>query len=98
MIDSNKENCLIDVAELFKVFADSTRIKIIYCLLENSLCVNDIAEKLNMSQSAVSHQLRILKTSKLIKGHREGKQVFYSLDDDHVKQIFYAGYDHIVED
>lgn len=92
-----KEEILYDVAELFKVFGDSTRIKIICALFESEMCVYDLAECLNMSQSAISHQLRILKQAKLVKFRRDGKQMYYSLDDDHVKQIFDAGYKHIIE-
>lgn len=89
---------LYDLAELFKVFGDSTRIKIISALLESELCVCDIADLLNMTQSAISHQLRVLKQAKLVKNRREGKVVFYSLDDDHVLQIFRQGYEHVKEE
>ncbi len=91
------EEILYDVAELFKVFGDSTRIKIICALFEAEMCVYDLAATLGMTQSAISHQLRILKNSKLVKFRRDGKQMYYSLDDDHVKQIFDAGYKHIIE-
>lgn len=92
------EEILYDVAELFKVFGDTTRIKIICALFEvEQMCVYDLAATLNMTQSAISHQLRILKQSNLVKFKREGKMIYYSLDDDHVKQIFDAGYKHIVE-
>lgn len=91
-----KEEVLYDVAELFKVFGDSTRIKIICALLESEMCVYDLAAALNMTQSAISHQLRILKGTKLVKNRRDGKLMYYSLDDDHVKQIFDAGYKHIM--
>ncbi|MDE6739696.1 MAG: metalloregulator ArsR/SmtB family transcription factor, partial [Lachnospiraceae bacterium] len=77
------DEILYDLAELFKVFGDSTRIKILYSMFEHELCVNDIAGLLNLSQSSVSHQLRILKTSKLVKFRREGKSIYYSLDDEH---------------
>ena len=86
-----------DLAELFKVFGDSTRIKILYSMFENELCVNDIARLLNLSQSSVSHQLRILKTSKLVKFRREGKSIFYSLDDEHVRAIISMGMEHVEE-
>ena len=91
------EEELADLAELFKVFGDSTRIKILYALFEEELCVCDIAEVLNMTISAVSHQLRILKQNKLVKNRREGKSIFYSLDDDHVKKIIAMGKEHIEE-
>ena len=86
-----------DLAELFKVFGDSTRIKILYVLFESELCVCDIAQLLGMTQSAVSHQLRILKSNKLVKFRREGKTVFYSLDDDHVRSILSLGMEHLDE-
>ena len=85
------EDDLYDLAELFKVFGDSTRIKILYVLFESELCVCDIAQLLGMTQSAVSHQLRILKSNKLVKFRREGKTVFYSLDDDHERSILSLG-------
>lgn len=91
------DEILYDLAELFKVFGDSTRIKILYSMFENELCVNDIAKLLNLSQSSVSHQLRILKTSKLVKFRREGKSVFYSLDDEHVRAIISMGMEHVEE-
>ena len=91
------EDKLYDLAELFKVFGDSTRIRILYVLFEAELCVCDIAQTLNMTQSAISHQLRILKQSKLVKNRREGKQVFYSLADDHVRTIIAQGREHIDE-
>jgi Predicted transcriptional regulators len=92
-----EEEVLYDLAELFKVFGDTTRIKILYALLESEMCVNDIAEQLNMTQSAISHQLRILKQSKLIKYRRDGKQMYYSLADDHVRMILDQGITHIEE-
>lgn len=88
---------LYDLAELFKVFGDSTRIKILYALFEAELCVCDIAQLLNLTQSAVSHQLRVLKNARLVKPRREGKTVFYSLADDHVRRIIAQGMDHINE-
>ncbi len=91
------EEKLYDVAELFKVFGDTTRIKIISALLESELCVCDIAELLNMSQSAISHQLRVLRQARLVKPRKEGKVVFYALDDEHVKMIFDQGLEHILE-
>lgn len=91
------EEILYDVAELFKAFADTTRIKIISVLMEEDLCVGAISELINVSQSAVSHQLRALKVAKIVKPRREGKQIFYSLDDDHVRKIFDMGLEHITK-
>ena len=91
------EEDLLDLADLFKVFGDSTRVKILCALWESELCVCDIAALLGMTKSAISHQLRILKQSKLIKNRRDGKVVYYSLDDDHVKNIFSQGLTHISE-
>lgn len=88
---------LYDLAELFKVFGDSTRIKILYALFEAELCVCDIAQLLGITQSAVSHQLRVLKNARLAKPRREGKTVFYSLADDHVRRIIAQGMEHIEE-
>ena len=87
----------MDLSELFKVFGDSTRIKILYVLLESDMCVCDLAQILNMTQSAISHQLRILKQSKLVKNRREGKTVIYSLADGHVRSIISQGMEHIGE-
>lgn len=95
--DMPEEEKLYDLAELFKIFGDSTRIKILYALFEAELCVCDIAQLLNVSQTAVSHQLRVLKTNKLVKCRKEGKNVFYSLADDHVCSIINQGMDHINE-
>jgi DNA-binding transcriptional ArsR family regulator len=92
------EESLYDLAELFKVFGDTTRIKILWALDEEEMCVCDIAALLNMTQSAISHQLRILKNARLVKYRREGKIVYYSLDDDHVRQIFDQGLIHINEE
>ena len=91
------EDDLFDLAELFKVFGDSTRIRILFVLLEAEVCICDLAEALNMTQSAISHQLAILKRNKLVKSRREGKSVFYSLSDDHVRTIISQGMDHISE-
>ena len=91
------EEELYDLAELFKMFGDSTRIRILFVLFEAEVCVCDLAEALNMTQSAISHQLKILKQSKLVVGRREGKQVFYSLADDHVRTIIDQGREHIEE-
>lgn len=91
------EEILYDLAELFKVFGDSTRIKIICALFEAEMCVCDIANLLNMTQSAISHQLRVLKSNRLVKYRRDGKVIYYSLEDDHIKHIFDAGLNHITE-
>ena len=91
------ETELYDLAELFKVFGDSTRIRILFVLFEAEVCVCDLAQVLNMNQSAVSHQLKILKQSKLVKCRREGKSMFYSLADDHVRTIIAQGQEHIKE-
>ena len=91
------DETLYDLAELFKVFGDSTRIKILYALFEAELCVCDISKLLGLTQSAVSHQLRVLKNSKLVKFRREGKTVYYSLADDHVRKIIAQGMEHINE-
>lgn len=92
-----RENELYDLAELFKIFGDSTRIRILFALFEKEANVSDIADQLSMTVSAVSHQLRILKQNKLIKSRRDGKQVYYSLADDHVKMIIAMGVEHIEE-
>ena len=91
------ENELYDLAELFKVFGDTTRIRILFSLFENELCVSDIAQSLQITQSAISHQLKILKQSKLIRSRREGKQIYYALADDHVRSIIEKGLEHIEE-
>ena len=91
------EDELYDLAEIFKVFGDSTRIKILYVLFESEMCVCDIAQLLNMNQSAISHQLKILKQSRLVKSRRDGKAVFYSLADGHVRTIINQGLEHIEE-
>jgi ArsR family transcriptional regulator len=91
------EDTLYDLTELFRIFGDSTRIRILYALFDAELCVCDIAAVLGMTQSAISHQLRALKTARLVKGRREGKTVFYSLADDHVKTIIHQGLDHVAE-
>ena len=91
------EDRLYDLAEVFKVFGDSTRIKILYVLSESEMCVCDIAQLLGMTQSAISHQLQVLKKSKLVKYRREGKTVFYSLADDHVRTILGQGMEHVTE-
>ena len=92
------EEQLYDLADLFKVFADSTRIRILYALFASEMCVCDIAELLDMTQSAISHQLRTLKQAKLVRSRREGKSVFYSLDDNHIVKIIDQGMAHVKED
>ena len=91
------EEILYEIAELYKIFGDSTRIKILCVLFEAEMCVNDIAQLLNISTSAISHQLRILKQAQLVKFRREGKTIFYSLSDDHVRTILNQGMEHICE-
>lgn len=91
------EDELYDLAELFKIFGDSTRIRILFVLFEAEVCVCDLAKALNMTQSAISHQLKILKNSKLVKSRREGKSIFYSLADGHVRTIIAQGIEHIEE-
>ena len=91
------EMMLYDLAELFKVFGDSTRIKILYVLFESEMCVQDISNVIGMTQSAVSHQLRVLKNSKLVKYRRDGKTIYYSLADGHVRSIMDQGLEHIEE-
>lgn len=93
-----EETELYDLAELFKVFGDSTRIRILFVLFEAEVCVCDLAAALHMTQPAISHQLRILKQNKLVKGRREGKSIFYSLADDHVRTMIAQGREHILED
>ena len=93
-----EETELYDLAELFKVFGDSTRIRILFVLFEAEVCVCDLAQALNMTQSAISHQLKILKQNKLVKSRREGKSIFYSLADDHVRTIISMGREHIEEE
>ena len=88
---------LYDLSELFRIFGDSTRIKILYSMFDTELNVGDMAKILNLSQSSVSHQLRILKDNKLVKFRRDGKSIYYSLDDDHVRSILQLGMDHVEE-
>ena len=97
MGDMPDEESLYDLAELFKVFGDTTRIRILYVLFEAEVCVCDLAEALNMTTSAISHQLRLLKQARLVSGRREGKQIVYFLADDHVRTIIQQGMDHIME-
>ena len=91
------EDTLYDLTELFRIFGDSTRIRILYVLFESEMCVCDIAALLGMTQSAISHQLRALKNARLVKARREGKTVFYALADDHVKTIINQGLEHVSE-
>lgn len=91
------EDELYDLAELFKIFGDSTRIRILFVLFESEVCVCDLAECLHMTSSAISHQLRILKQNKLVKSRRSGKSIFYSLADAHVREIIGQGLEHIQE-
>jgi len=92
-----EDEVLYDLAELFKAFGDSTRVKIICALFESDMCVCDLPAILGVSQSAVSHQLRTLKSARLVKFRREGKVIYYSLDDEHIKHIFDEGFSHIIE-
>lgn len=91
------EDKFIDIAELFRIFGDSTRVKIIYTLLDGEMCVGEIANRISATQSAVSHQLRILKDSKLVKYRKNGKEIYYFLADDHVEKIFTMGCEHVDE-
>ena len=95
--DMPAEETLYDLTELFRIFSDSTRVRILYVLFASEMCVCDIAVLLGMTQSAISHQLRALKNARLVKARREGKTVFYSLADDHVKTIIDQGLEHILE-
>lgn len=88
---------LFELADLFKVFGDSTRLRIMVLISDSELAVNDIAEALKMEQSTISHQLRVLRQNKLVRVRRDGKQMYYALDDDHVKKIIEMGIDHILE-
>lgn len=97
MSEQPDEDVLFDLAELFKIFGDSNRIRILYALSGVELCVSDLARILSLSTSAVSHQLRILKASKLVRCRREGKIIFYMLDDDHVRDIINLGLEHVIE-
>jgi ArsR family transcriptional regulator len=91
------EETLSDLSEFFKMLGDSTRIKIICVLFHGEMCVGSIVELLEMSQSSISHQLRILKTHKIVKARKDGKQVFYTLDDHHIKLIYEMGLEHVFE-
>ena len=89
---------LYDLAELFKIFGDSTRVKILYALLEGELCVCDLSALLDLSQSAISHQLRTLKQARIVRNRRSGKVVYYSLDDEHIKALFGVAFEHVMEE
>lgn len=95
--DMPDSELIFELADLFKVFGDSTRLRIMYTLSERELPVMEIAESLNMEQSTISHQLRVLRQNKLVRVRREGKQIYYALDDDHVKKIIEMGLDHVLE-
>lgn len=95
--DLPEQGIVDEIASLYKVFGDSTRMRILFALTDKELCVYHIAESLEMTQSAISHQLRILRENKLVKARRDGKQMFYSLDDDHVGSIIKQGLEHILE-
>ena len=97
MLAIPEKNTMSHIAELFKGFADPTRVHILYLLAERELCVGDIAEAVQISQSGISHQLRMLKQMHLIKFRREGKNILYSLADDHVKTILEMGLEHVLE-
>lgn len=92
------ETELYDLAELFKIFGDSTRIRILFVLFEAEVCVCDLAAALNMTQSAISHQLKILKDANLVANRREGKTIYYFLSDDHVRTIIAKGFEHLIEE
>lgn len=91
------DDVVSELSDVFKVFGDATRIRILWALFDNEICVYDIAQNLNMTQSAISHQLRVLKQARLVKARRDGKNTFYSLDDEHVKRIIEQVMIHISE-
>ena len=93
----SQPDMLFELADLFKVFGDSTRLRILYAISDSEMNVQRIAETLCMEQSTISHQLRVLRHNKLVRGRRDGKQIYYALDDDHVKKIIEMGLDHIME-
>lgn len=95
--DPPTEDTMYDLADIFKVFGDSTRLKILFTLFKGEMCVQDIANNLNMTQSAISHQLKILKQNKLIKFRRNGKSIYYSLSDSHVSTVIYQGLNHLTK-
>lgn len=91
------EEDIYDLADFYKMFSDSTRLKILLTLGKGELCVSDISSVLDMGQSAISHQLRLLKQARLVKNRRDGKVIYYSLDDEHISEIIISGLDHILE-
>lgn len=93
--NDHSDEFLYDLSDFFKLFGDSTRLKIIFSLMDKELCVNDISTELGMSQSSISHQLKILRQNKIVKNRKTGKQVFYSLDDEHVSSIIIQGVEHL---
>ena len=97
-IDVPTEDMIIELADTFKLFADSSRIKILYSMMEEDLCVCDIADKVSMTHSAVSHQLKTLKQARLVKSEKRGKEVYYSLDDEHIERILSVVIDHVKEE
>lgn len=97
-MNTDNENLLFELGDFFKTFGDSTRIRIVHSLIEGEKCVCDIASALGMSDSAISHQLRVLRQSKIARTRREGKQIFYSIDDSHVELIFNTGLEHVREE
>ncbi len=97
MFDANNEDIIYDLADLFKMFADSTRLRILYALTDGEKNVGELAENLSMNQSAISHQLSTLKTAKLVKARRDKKSMYYSLADDHVESIIKIGVEHVLE-
>ena len=92
------DELICDLADLYKVFGDTTRMKILFALLESEMCVCAIAELLSMNQSAISHQLKVLKNANLVGNRREGKTIYYFLADDHVKTIIAQGFEHLIEE
>lgn len=96
--DLPTDELLCDLADLFKIFGDTTRIKILYSLFESEMCVCAIAELLGMTQSAISHQLKILKDADLVGNRREGKTIYYFLLDDHVRSVIAQGFEHLIEE
>lgn len=97
MFDDNKQKTINETVQLFKIYSDNTRLSIIELLLDNEFCVQDISNQLNTSQSAISHQLRLLRDRHVVKARKQGKQVFYSLQDNHIKEIFIIAYSHVTE-
>lgn len=96
-MEENKEIILYELSDFFKVMGDSTRIQLLWALEENEMCVNELAAKLNMTKSAVSHQLKVLRTAKLVRATKKGKNVYYALDDGHIKDILEKALEHVLE-